>query len=315
MTDREWLGHTVRAVFPDLEPDQTQAFIEQVSAEQTSEYVVKTKKERINIPKPMSVQVECHLHIHHRKIPDWSLSLTWTPAGQRDSNSGESDEKYQTIYYCKRAEPYKSRHSVGRENCDWYCPAYSSSLPSLHTGRVPSTTFSYNESHQSQKESGNWWCMEPTCESEPPQRARERDHSKDVERRVSLLFVNRRWYRLYRKTATQHIAERYWTVAKTYLSVPKPLYWTTYMTLLHRAGWRSLFHHISMKWTKKLSLHGKREQNHYRFRDSLRSLWMDQDYLRRDEWLSCLPALHGRLFRRLEGWDLHSIFRWYLGLQ
>lgn len=50
-TDKERLGHTVRAAFPDLELNQAQAFVEQVSAEQTKEYVVKTKKERINIPK------------------------------------------------------------------------------------------------------------------------------------------------------------------------------------------------------------------------------------------------------------------------
>lgn len=34
--DRQRLGHTVRAVFPDLAPDRAQAFIEQVSAEETS---------------------------------------------------------------------------------------------------------------------------------------------------------------------------------------------------------------------------------------------------------------------------------------
>lgn len=47
--DREQLGHTVRAAFADLTADQTQAFIEQVSG--MHQYVVKTRKERVNIPK------------------------------------------------------------------------------------------------------------------------------------------------------------------------------------------------------------------------------------------------------------------------
>lgn len=62
-TDRERLSHIVRAVFPNFEPDQAQAFVQQLSIEQRSEYAVKTKKERINIPKHMSVKVECYVQM------------------------------------------------------------------------------------------------------------------------------------------------------------------------------------------------------------------------------------------------------------
>lgn len=65
-TDKGKLNEAIRAVFPD----HTKAFVEQViavienaSAEQGHEYVVKTKKNRVNIPKHMSVQVECHVQM------------------------------------------------------------------------------------------------------------------------------------------------------------------------------------------------------------------------------------------------------------
>lgn len=64
--DREQLSETVRAAFPGQAKafvEQVTAVIEQVSIEQANGYVVKTKKERINIPKHMSVQVECHVHM------------------------------------------------------------------------------------------------------------------------------------------------------------------------------------------------------------------------------------------------------------
>ena len=63
-TDIERLSHTVRTAFPNLEPEQAQAFVQQVSVEQKYEYAVKTKKERINIPKHMSVTVECHVQMY-----------------------------------------------------------------------------------------------------------------------------------------------------------------------------------------------------------------------------------------------------------
>lgn len=75
--DRKWLDDTVRAVFPTLEPSQAQAFIEQISAEQpSSEYVVKTKEGRISVPKHMSVQVECCVHM---QPPDENSTLIFEP--------------------------------------------------------------------------------------------------------------------------------------------------------------------------------------------------------------------------------------------
>ena len=62
-TNMELLSHTVRTVFPTLEPEQAQAFVHQVSVGQGREYTVKTTKERINIPKHMSVKVECHVQM------------------------------------------------------------------------------------------------------------------------------------------------------------------------------------------------------------------------------------------------------------
>lgn len=53
----------MRTVFPNLEPEQAQAFVQKVSVEQRDEFTVKTKKERINIPKHMSVKVECHVQM------------------------------------------------------------------------------------------------------------------------------------------------------------------------------------------------------------------------------------------------------------
>lgn len=61
--DGKCLSHTVRTVFPNLEPEQAQAFVQRVSVEQRNEYTVKTKKERINIPKHTSVKVECHVQM------------------------------------------------------------------------------------------------------------------------------------------------------------------------------------------------------------------------------------------------------------
>lgn len=65
-TDREGLSRTVRAAFPG----QAAAFVEQVTAavEQVSttlgdEYIVRTKRGRINIPKRTSVRVECHVNM------------------------------------------------------------------------------------------------------------------------------------------------------------------------------------------------------------------------------------------------------------
>ena len=71
-TDQGQLSRTVRAAFPG----QARAFVEQVSTNQVDEYVVKTKRERIVIPKHMSVRVECHLiWTSHMKIKHLSSNL------------------------------------------------------------------------------------------------------------------------------------------------------------------------------------------------------------------------------------------------
>lgn len=49
LTNTQWLRQTVKAVFPNIGMDRVQAFVQQVSAGQTTEYIVKTKKERVNI--------------------------------------------------------------------------------------------------------------------------------------------------------------------------------------------------------------------------------------------------------------------------
>nr|XP_029131621.1 uncharacterized protein LOC109976004 isoform X2 [Labrus bergylta]XP_029131685.1 uncharacterized protein LOC109976275 isoform X2 [Labrus bergylta]XP_029131751.1 uncharacterized protein LOC109976603 isoform X2 [Labrus bergylta]XP_029132059.1 uncharacterized protein LOC109978500 isoform X2 [Labrus bergylta]XP_029138609.1 uncharacterized protein LOC110004405 isoform X2 [Labrus bergylta] len=74
--NRERLSHAVRAAFPDLKPNQAEAFVQQVSVEQNHEYVVKTKKDRINIPKHMSVKVECHVNV---SAPDEDTTLIFEP--------------------------------------------------------------------------------------------------------------------------------------------------------------------------------------------------------------------------------------------
>ncbi|XP_054863940.1 uncharacterized protein LOC129348184 [Amphiprion ocellaris] len=75
-TERERLSHTVRAAFPDLKPSQAQAFVEQVRVEQNREYVVKTKKEIINVPKHTSVKVECFINM---SSPPEDLTLIFEP--------------------------------------------------------------------------------------------------------------------------------------------------------------------------------------------------------------------------------------------
>ena len=60
----------VRATFPGQAKafiEQVTAVVEQVSNGQTSEFVVKTKKERITIPKHMSVKVKCNVSMESPK--------------------------------------------------------------------------------------------------------------------------------------------------------------------------------------------------------------------------------------------------------
>lgn len=52
---------TVRNAFPHLKRSTVRAFIQAVSAEQESEYAVKTKKEEIIVPKHCNMQVSCRV--------------------------------------------------------------------------------------------------------------------------------------------------------------------------------------------------------------------------------------------------------------
>lgn len=56
-TNRDQLHMLLTATFPILVP----AFIDLVSAETSGDNVIKTTKERVNIPKHTSVQVECRV--------------------------------------------------------------------------------------------------------------------------------------------------------------------------------------------------------------------------------------------------------------
>ena len=61
-TDREGLSRTVRAAFPGQAAafvEQVTAVVAQVSTIPVDEYIVKTKREMINVPKRTSVRVEC----------------------------------------------------------------------------------------------------------------------------------------------------------------------------------------------------------------------------------------------------------------
>lgn len=65
-SDREGLSMTVRAAFPGQPAaflEHVTAIVEQVSTTPVDEYMVKTKRERINIPKRTSVRVECHVNM------------------------------------------------------------------------------------------------------------------------------------------------------------------------------------------------------------------------------------------------------------
>ena len=54
-------GDSVKTAFPSLKRDKVRAFIQAVSAEQTDEYAVKTKKEKVAVPKHSSIQIECRV--------------------------------------------------------------------------------------------------------------------------------------------------------------------------------------------------------------------------------------------------------------
>lgn len=100
---------------------QVTAVVEQVSVRQANEYVVKTKRERVNIPKHLSVQVECHVHMESPQedatlIFEADVNPRWTERLELcDMLVGVRKKK--ALYYCKCAKSHRSRHSVSRENC------------------------------------------------------------------------------------------------------------------------------------------------------------------------------------------------------
>lgn len=60
-TEKPQQYSTVRKAFPSLKRNKVRAFIQAVGAEQIDEYAVKTKKERVAVPKHTSIQIECRV--------------------------------------------------------------------------------------------------------------------------------------------------------------------------------------------------------------------------------------------------------------
>lgn len=60
--DKHELIKTVKAAFPGFEMDHARVFVEQVSAkQQLHEYVVKTTREQVHVPKRTAVKVDCRV--------------------------------------------------------------------------------------------------------------------------------------------------------------------------------------------------------------------------------------------------------------
>lgn len=57
------LERTVKAAFPSLKRSKVQTFIKLVSAESSCEYIVKTMKGHVNVPKRSTVQVSCRVYM------------------------------------------------------------------------------------------------------------------------------------------------------------------------------------------------------------------------------------------------------------
>lgn len=62
-TVNKTLEKTVKAAFPSLKRSKVQTFIQLVSAESPCEYIVKTTKVHVNIPKQSTVQVSCRVYM------------------------------------------------------------------------------------------------------------------------------------------------------------------------------------------------------------------------------------------------------------
>lgn len=63
----EQLKRIVKMTFPRLETSHIKAFIESVRAEKSYEYVVRTPREKVLIPKRTSLQVECRIKMSSLK--------------------------------------------------------------------------------------------------------------------------------------------------------------------------------------------------------------------------------------------------------
>ena len=62
---KEQWHRALRTAFPSLEKENVTAFIDLVATEQTCDYVVKTTREKVNIPKHTSVQIDCKVTHSH----------------------------------------------------------------------------------------------------------------------------------------------------------------------------------------------------------------------------------------------------------
>ena len=60
-TEEDKKFSTVRTSFPSLKRNKVRAFIQAVSADRTDEFWVKTKKERVTVPKHSHLAIECRV--------------------------------------------------------------------------------------------------------------------------------------------------------------------------------------------------------------------------------------------------------------
>lgn len=71
-------SNVIQIIIAQAFAEQVTAVVEQVSTEQVDEYVFKTKRERINIPKHTSVGVECHVSMDSSHEDKTVCTILWT---------------------------------------------------------------------------------------------------------------------------------------------------------------------------------------------------------------------------------------------
>lgn len=99
-TCEEQLKRIVKMTFPRLETNHIQAFIELVKAEKSNEYVVRTPREKVLIPKRTSLQVECRIKMNPLKE---DITLMFEP--DVDPKWAEGLEFQETLVQVKKGAP------------------------------------------------------------------------------------------------------------------------------------------------------------------------------------------------------------------